>query len=249
PGGLTRAQRQAAVAQRANELLAPLATYLTQTRVIAALAARLGLQPDVTALLVGRLQVPATTHTLLSVLTSPHLIDKPGGTYTPLTRTNFPEQFTAIDLLDKVGTVVKALHLVKNDLTWLLDHHADYGGLDLAQLPVTGPQPAQPLEALLTTSLIVKLERALGTAPRSVQPQDLYALIAAVAGGTIASESAAQTALAAITGWLPVDIAALAGAIGATFPTDYTKPATYDALRTLEAMAGAAGGSGAQLVA
>ena len=38
PGGLTHAQRQAAIAQRANELLTPLATYLTQTRVIAALA-------------------------------------------------------------------------------------------------------------------------------------------------------------------------------------------------------------------
>lgn len=248
PGGLTHAQRQASIAQRASELLAPLATFLTQNRVIAALAPSLGLQPDVTALLVGRLQVPGTTHTLLSVLTSPHLIDKPGGVYTPLIRANFPEQFTAIDLLDKVGTVVKALHLVKMDLTWLLDHHADYGGLDLAELPVTGAQPAQPLAALLATSLIVKLERALGTALASGQPPDLYSLIAAIAAGTIASAGAAQAALAVIAGWQAGDLAALATAIAATFPADYTRPATYDALRTLEAMLSAAGASGAQLV-
>ncbi|HYX77339.1 MAG TPA: neuraminidase-like domain-containing protein, partial [Gaiellaceae bacterium] len=249
PGGLTHTQRQAAIAQRANELLAPLATYLTQTRVIAALAPTLGLQADVTALLVARLQVPPTTHTLLSMLTSPHLIDKPGGNYTPLTRANFPEQFTAIDLLDKVGTVIKALHLVNADLTWLLDHHADYGGLDLAQLPVTGAQPPQPLAALLATSLLVKLERALGTAPLGAPPADLYGLIAAIAGGTIASELAAQAALALIAGWQPADIAALASALGATFPADYTKPATYDRVRTLEAMLNAAGAGGAQLVA
>jgi hypothetical protein len=249
PGGLTHAQRQAAITQRANELLASLATYLTQTRVVAALAPTLGLQADVTALLVGRLQVPSTTRTLLSVLTSPHLIDKPGGTYTPLTRANFPDQFTAIDLLDKVGTVIKALHLVKTDLTWLLDHYADCGGLDLAQLPVTGPQPSQPLATLLATSLIVKLERTLGTAPSGAQPPDLYGLIAAIAAGTIANEGAAQAALTVIAGWEPVDVAALASAVGATFPADYTKPATYDTLRTLEAMLNAAGVGGAQLVA
>jgi hypothetical protein len=248
-GGLTSAQRQAAVDQRATELLTPLATFLTQTRVIAALAPSLGLQPDVTALLVGQLELPASTRTLLTVLTDPHLIDKPGGAYAPATRANLPDQFTAIDLLDKVGTVVKALHLVRADLTWLLTHQAAYGGLDLTQLPVTGAQPAQPLEALLATSLVVKLERALGTAPPPAAPADLYGLIAAVAGATIASEAAAQAALAAITGGQASDIAALAAAVGATFPADYTKPATYDALRTLMAMAGVAGASGSQLVA
>ena len=70
---------------------------------IAALAP-LRLQPDVTALLVAPLQV-RTTRTLLSVLTNPHLTDKPGGLHGAHPR-QLPEQFTAIDLLDKVGTVV-----------------------------------------------------------------------------------------------------------------------------------------------
>ncbi len=249
PGGLTPAQRQAAVDQRAGELLTPLATFLTQTRVIATLAPSLGLQPDVAALLVARLELPATTRSLLAVLTDPHLIDKPGGAYLPATRANFPDQYTAVDLLDKVGTVVKALHLVRADLDWLLSHQAAYGGLDLTQLPVIGAQPPQPLEALLATSLIVKLERALGTAPPPAAVPDLYGLIAGVSDGTIAGEAAAQAALAAIAGWQTVDIAALAGAIGSAFPADYTKPATYDSLRTLEALLGASGASGAQLVA
>ena len=90
------------------------------------------------------------------MLTDPHLIDKPGGAYLPPTRANFPDQYTAVDLLDKVGTVIKALHLVRADLEWLADHQAAYGGLDLTQLPVIGAQPSQPLEALLATSLIVK---------------------------------------------------------------------------------------------
>ena len=59
PAGLSHAQRQAAVNQRASEVLAPLATYLTRTRVIAAVAPNLLLQTDVTALLVEQLTLPA----------------------------------------------------------------------------------------------------------------------------------------------------------------------------------------------
>ena len=247
-GAMPPSQRQAAVAQRATEILTPLATFLTQTRVIAALAPSLGLQPDVTAMLVEKLLVPGTTRTLLSVVTDHHLIDKPGGVYTLLTRANFPNQFIAIDLLHKIGIVVKALHLVRVDLSWLLANAASYGGVDLAQLPVTAAQPNQPLSALLATSLLVKLERALGFAPPGVDPQDLYALISAITSGTIAGEPAAQSALGAIAGWQPADIAALAAAVGVNFPADYTRPATYDALRTLTAMSSAAGAGGAQLV-
>jgi Tc toxin complex TcA C-terminal TcB-binding domain/Neuraminidase-like domain/Salmonella virulence plasmid 28.1kDa A protein len=247
-GGLTAAQRQAAVAQRANQLLAPLATYLTQTRVIAALAANLGLTPDVAALLVNQLDNPGTTHSLLSILTAPHLIDKPGGSYLPLTRINFPDPFVAIDLLDKVGTVVRALRLTRTDVTWLLGHSTAYGGLDLRQLPVTGAQPPQSLTALLNTTLVVKLERLFTHAPPAAAIPDLYALIAGIAGGTVANAAAANAALATVTGWPTADISALASAVGAAFPADYTQPATFDTLHTLAAMQAAAGASATQLV-
>ncbi|MDQ2894182.1 MAG: neuraminidase-like domain-containing protein [Actinomycetota bacterium] len=247
--GLTHSQRQAAINQRASEVLASLATYLTRTRVIAALAPNLQLQADVIALLAEQLTLPASATTLLTVLTDAHLIDKPGGTYTPLTRANFGDAFTAVDLLDKVGIVVKRLHLVRSDLAWLLGHAAPYGGLELRSLPVTGAQPAQPIAALLATSLIVKLERAFTATLASGPIGDLYGLIAAIAGGTIASVAGAQSTLATVTGWRAADIAALCTALGAVFPGDYEKPATYDALRTLQAMLGATGASGDQLVA
>jgi Tc toxin complex TcA C-terminal TcB-binding domain/Neuraminidase-like domain/Salmonella virulence plasmid 28.1kDa A protein len=241
--GLTADQRQAAVSQRATQLLTPLVTYLTQTRVTATLAANLMLTPQVTALLVNQLNQPATADTLLTILTAPHLIDAPA-----LTRPNFPDQFVAIDLLDKVGTVVRALHLSATDVTWLLDHQATYGGLDLRALPVTGAQAPQSLSALLNTTLLISLQRLFTQAPPAAPVTDLYSLIAGIAAGTIASVADADSALATLTGATAGDIGVLAGAVGAVFPADYTQPATFDTLRTLAAMQAATGASAAQLV-
>jgi hypothetical protein len=259
PGGLTPAQLQAAIDLRAQQVLAPLATYLTQTGVIAVLAAGLQLQNDVCAFLVQQLTVSGTALTLLTALTDPALIAQAAGNYTPIGPATFPNQYLAIQLLDKVGTVVHRLHLVKADLSWLVTNAAVYGGLDLAQLPVLGTQPPLTITALLATSLLVKLDREFDAAPPAESMQDLYALIAGVAAGTIANEASAQAALATITGWPVSDIGSLATAIGVSFGGgDYTKPATYDALRTLEKLVGAFGkqkvsqeenlASGAQIV-
>ncbi len=248
PGGLDAAARQAAVNLRASELLTALATWLTQKRVVAAIAAGLGVRTDVAALLAGRLLGPGSTSSILVILTNPHLIDKVAGSYLDPNRANFPDQFSAIDLLDKIATVVKALHLVKTDLTWLLDHHGDFGGLDLAALPVLPAQPDLALEPLLATSLAVKLQRSLGSAAPGVTPADFFGLISAVASAAIASEAAAQSALAAVTGWAFGDIAALASALAPTFPGDYMSPGFYDDVRQLEAMLAEVGAGGAQLV-
>lgn len=245
PGGLTPAQRQAAIDQRAQNVLDPLAVYLTQTRVITVAATSMQLQPDVTALLMQQLDVPGTTATLLGVLTDPGLIAQP---YAPITPANFPDQYLAVRLLDKVGTVVRRLHLVRDDLSWLLANSGVYGGLDLTQLPVTGPQPPLTIAALLTTSLLVKLDRAFVAAPPAAPIRDLYSLISAVDGGQLATEAATQEAFASIAGSTAADVGALATRLGLVFPADYTAPGTYDALRTLVAMLAATGGSGAQLV-
>jgi hypothetical protein len=247
-GGLTPAQLQAAIDLRAQQVLVPLATYLTQTRVTAALASNLQLQNDVTAMLVQQLVVPATALTLLTVLTDPSLITQVAGSYTPITPANFPNQYLSVQLLDKVGFVTRRLHLVNADLSWLLANAAVYGGLDLTQLPVINAQPPLTIGALLTTSLLVKLDRAFNSAPPATTFPSLYTLISAVANGTIANEASAHTALATITGWTTSDIASLATAIGVSFGGgDYATPAIYDALRTLEAMLAATSGSGPQL--
>src|SRR6266566_1248895 len=219
--------------------------------VTAAVAAQLGLANDVTAFLVQQLDVPGTVQTLLAVLTDPALTNPPAGPYPPITRANYPDQFLAIQLLDKVGVVIKRLHLVKSDLSWLVTKFAVYGGLDFTRLPVANTQPALGVAPLLTTVLLVKLARLLTAAPPQSQIQTLYDLIGGVNAGTIINEAAAQAALTTITGWTLGDITSLATAIGVSFGTgDYTNPVTYDALRTLEAMITAMAGKaqGDQLV-
>jgi len=201
PGGLTDAQRQSAVDTRARQVLSSLATFLTQTRVIAALASNLILPSDVTALLATTLVLPASTVTALAALRDPSLITRVGTDYLPINATNYPDQYHSVELLDKVGTVVRRLHLVKDDLTWLLSNPSTYGGLDLADLPILNTQPTLTMAALLTTSLMVKLDRAFTAAPPGTPLKSLHELISAAAAATIPSDADAQIALSAITGW------------------------------------------------
>src|SRR5205823_2023872 len=133
---------------------------------------------------------------LLDTLTDPALIVQP---YTPLTPANFPNQYLAVHLLDKVGLVVRRLHLVKADLAWLLANAAVYGGLDLRQLPVENTQSALTFAELLTTSLAVKLERAFAAAPAAAPVKDLDSLISAVDDRTNANQPDGPAALAAFT--------------------------------------------------
>jgi hypothetical protein len=218
--------------------------------VIAAVAAQLGLANDVTAFVVQQLNVPGTAQTLLAVLTDPALTNPPGGPYPAIDRANYPNQFVAVQLIDKVGVIVKRVHLVKADLSWLITNSGVYGGLDFTQLPVTNAQATLNVALLLTTVLLVKLARMFNAAPPQSPIQSLYDLIGGVNAGTIPNEALAQAELATITGWNLADITSFATALGAVFPADYTTPALYDALRKLEAMITAMSGKaqGSQLV-
>jgi hypothetical protein len=204
--------------------------------VTAALAGRLGLADDVTAFLVQQLQVPGTGQTALAVLTDPALVAQVGGVFTDLTRVNFPDAFVAVQLLDKARLVALAMHLVSTDLAWLFTNAGAYGGLDFTQLPVTNAQPKLALAPLLATALLVKLARAFKAAPPQSAIQTLYDVIGGASDGSLVNEPAVQAAVATVTGWTIADITAFAAALGIVFPADYTNPATYEALRTLEAM-------------
>ena len=202
-----------------------------------------GLANDVSAFILNTFQVPATTNTLLSVLTDPAFT----GSSSPITSANFPNQFLAIQLFDKIAVLVRSLRFVATDLSWLVANSAVYGGLDFTQLPVTTSQPALSLQPLLTTLLIVKLARLWVAATPASAFQSLYDIIGAVGTGSLTNAASTQAALAAITGWPLTDIEAFAAAQGLAFPAAYTNPATYDALRTLEAMSSAVTASGAGL--
>jgi hypothetical protein len=204
-----------------------------------------GLANDVSAFILNLFKVPSTTNSLLSVLTDPAF----SNSTSPVTPTSFPNQFLAIRLFDKIAVLVRALHFVASDLSWLVTNASVYGGLDFTQLPVTTTQPALNLSVLLTTLLVVKLARLWIAAAPSSAYQSLYDVIGAVGTGALANAASSQAALAAITGWPLSDIEAFAAALGLAFPAAYTAPATYDRLRTLEAMSSAVTASGAGLAA
>lgn len=218
--------------------------------VIAAVAANAhtaggsGLANDVTAIILNTLQVQGTGQSILGLLTDPAFT----GSASPITAANFPNQFLAIQLFDKVGVMVRGVHLVALDLTWLLTNAGVYGGLDFTQLPVSPGQPPLALAPLLNTLLLVKLARKFTVAPPQSNVQTLYDVIGGVSSGVLGTAQAAQAALAVITGWPVNDIAAFANALGLAFPGNYTQPSAYDAARSLETMAQTAGASGIQIV-
>ncbi len=250
PTGLTDAGITTALTAVREAILSPSGGDVNGS-VIAAVASQLGLANDVTAFLAQQLHVPNTVRTLISALTDASLTSPAGGPYPAINRANYPDPFLALQLLDKAGLVIKRLHLVLADLSWLVTRAGVYRGLDFAGLPVAGTQDALGLGPLLVTVLLVKLARLFTAAPPSSAIQTLYDLIGGVDGGTIANEPAAQAALATLTGWPLADITTLATALGVSFVgADYTQPATYEALRVLEAMIAAMAGkaSGGQLV-
>ena len=242
----------AALEARAQIVLAPLVRYLMQTQAIAAVAADLGLATNSTAYLVANLTVPQAppgAQTLLTALTDPGLVANPVP----------PNVMTAagnsIRLLHKVGVVIGQLHLIKADLAWLVPNAAVYGGIDLANLPVLAAQPAQSIDQMLATTLLVQLNRSLNALANSTLTPpppiaSLYSLIGAIYAGTITSDGAAQSAFAAIAGAQVPDVAALASGVGVSLAAgDWTSPAAYNRLRTLLAMAAATHGAGVALAA
>ena len=250
--------REAEIATRAGAILQPLERWLTETRAVAAAAAAIALAPDVATLLAERVLVPATPRTLLSALTDPALIarDPVTGAYlAALTPAGVPEQFTTLALLDKLSQVVRALRLGADELDWLLDNAPAIGGLSLRDLPVRPAQADQSVDAWLTTTRFLLLDRTFtaiadSTAVPAPAIPTLRALVAAVIDGTLATDAGVHAALAAIAGWRSDEVAAAAGAIGATLASGaWQRTDTYERVRRLVGMATATGATVAQLVA
>ena len=208
--------------------------------VIAAVAKNLNtvkpLSNDVAAFLMNTINLGGTTTSLLAVLTDSSITSPAGGPYPDVTRLNYPNQFSAIQLLDKIRVIATNFKMVLKDLSWLVNNAAVYGGIDFKQLPVITTQSTLALDPLLSTVLLVKLARLFVASPSSSTIQTLYDIIGGVQNGTLASEGATQAALSTITGWTEADIASLTTALGVQFPADYLISSTYDTLRTLEAM-------------
>ena len=246
---------------RVGYLLDPLEQYLTRAQVAATLAGALSMASDITSLLLTMLAVPAVpaiATRLLDALTEPVLIAPGAGGFgyaQDLTPGNFPVQFASLRLLHKESVLIGKLSLSLGELQWLLTNASAYGGVDLLTLPVLTAQPAQSVDALLATVLLVQLNRSFNAianstaTPAPLYP-DLFSMVAATkAGAFTGNDAAAQAALAAIAGAASTDLQVLAVALGLTVAAgDYLNPSSYDRVRLLLAMQKAANGSGTDLV-
>jgi hypothetical protein len=252
------AAREAEIAARANALLVPLVRWLTEARIVSAVAGGFSISEPSASLLLRAVNTPGLSTAMLAVLDDPQLIsrDPVTGAYNqPLTPVGFPTAFNALRLLDKLAVPVRALKLSTEELDWQIRHGSTIGGLPLAQLPVLTAQPELAIDAWLATSRFVRLDRAFDRLRSAATPpangiRTLRQLVDAVIGSTLATDADAHAALAAIAGWSAVDVAAAAGAFGATLASGaWRGVSTYVAMHRLLSLATAASASVAQLSA
>lgn len=256
--------REDEIADRAAGLLAPLVRWLTESRVVSAVASQLSIPAGVADHLLRNVDGPGTPgRALLSTLTDPELIerDPASGDYLRgLVPADLPEAFQVLRLLDKQSAVVRGLRISADEVAWLLRQGPTVGALDLALLPVLPSQPEQSVDRWLATTAFVGLDREFDAARNTTPPlavTSLRGFVDAVVAGTFADEAAVHAALAGITGWSEGAVAAGAAALGITTPpagpppppNPWTQPRSHERLRRLLAMAEASGATVDQLIA
>ena len=127
-------------------------------------------------------------------------------------------------MFDEIAVLVRALRFVRDDLSWLIENAAVYGGVDLTELAVTPAQHALALPPLLATLLVIKLARLWIPAPQSSAIQTLYDVITSRPFGLARRCHRGPKAFATITGWPRPDIAAFAGKLPSPFPATIRNP-------------------------
>ena len=203
-----------------------------------------GIANDASAVILNTLVLPGTGLSLLRLLADPAFT----GSTNPVTPANFPNQFLAVQLFDKVAVLARALRLIAKDLRWLFANAITYGGADFTAFPVLAAQPALGLSPLLTTLQLIQQVRLFNMAPSQSSVLTLYDLIDGVSTLSLPSANSAQAALATISGWSLSDIISFTAPLGLVYPLSYKQPATYNALYFLGKMISRSGTTGAQLV-
>lgn len=252
------AARESEIAARANALLTPLVLWLAEARVVSAVASGFSISEPNADLLLRTLNTPGTPTPMLAVLTDPQLIarDAATGAYLrTLTPADFPALFDALRLLDKLAIPIKALKLAPDELDWQIRRGSAVGGLPFAALPVRAADVELSLDAWIKTSRFVRFDRTFNRLHVSPTPpangiRTLRELVEAVIAGTLTTDAAVHSALAAIAGWNVADVQTAAVAFGATIASGgWTNVSTYMAIHRLLAMATAANADVMQLTA
>ena len=256
--------REAEIAARANALLTPLTSWLTQSRVISAIATAFSFTEPHADYLLRNVDQPSTSDRLMDTFTDPALIerDSVSGAYLlEITPADMPQAFAAARLLDKLSLVIRSLRLSADEMAWLVRNGSTVGGLELAQLPVLATQADQSIEAWLVTAQFIVLDRAFDAlvfdTSSAVTITSLRALIDGIEDASISSETQIYDALAGITGWSTADINVTATALSIVTPpgpspvtpNPWLNPNSYERLRRLLAMVAASGANANQIVA
>lgn len=252
------AAREAEIATRANALLTPLVRWLTEARIVSAVAGGFGISEANASLLMNAINAPGTTRRVMATLTDPMLIerDAASGAYArALTPTDFGDAFTSLRLLDKLAAAAKALRLSTDELDWLVRRGGAIGALPMADLPVIAAQADIAIDTWLATSRFVALDRrfdrlkASRTLPANgiVTLRDLVDRTTSAAPGT---DPDAQAALAAISGWTVADVTAAATLFGATLAAGaYARVSTYRRIQALLSLSASASATATQAIA
>ena len=252
------AAREAEIATRANALLTPLVRWLTEARIVSAVAGGFSVSEPNAALLLRNVNAPGTTTPMLAMLDDPQLIsrDAASGDYVrSLAPADFPTAFQSLRLLDKLAVPIKALKLSTVELDWQIRSGSAIGGLPLASLPVRTTDTDLAIDTWLATSRFVRLDRALDRLESSSAPptngiRSLRQLVDAAIASTLAADADAHSALAAIAGWSTSDVTAAASAFSATLASGaWRSVETYVAMNRLLSLARSANATVAQLSA
>ena len=252
------AAREGEISARANALLTPLVAWLTQARVIAAVAAGYSMDEPQAERLLRDINAPGTTQDMLATLNDPGLIarDPASAAYLgALTPADFPQAFAALRLLDKQAAAVKALKLNADELRWLLQRGGTISALALADLPVLTTQAEIPIDTWLSTARFVALDRSFDQLGAAATPPangiaSLRDLVDAANATTPPSDTHLHAALAAITGWPVADVAAAATGFGFTAATGgWTQVSSFASLDALLRLADKASAPVSQVLA
>lgn len=229
------AERNALIRSVADALSRSFYIAAKNALLIAALAKAFKLDEDVAGVVLreARLKQPAAAgnRTLLDLLTDDGLVDTLSVPAAPpaLTPAAFDDQYRALRLLHEMVPLLAALKLDAEQAHWMLQNNADFGWMELDDLPYqTGITPVtfEVWERLQDALRLIRTYPPVVNPADAAQPLSVYGLFELVRSGLIAEVLAYG---ARLMGWDLAVLTALDARFGfsAVDLTPYRLPATW----------------------
>ncbi|MCB0837878.1 MAG: hypothetical protein KDD99_14495, partial [Bacteroidetes bacterium] len=228
-GILTEAEETAILDRYAyvNRHLYP---YMSVNLVTEHIASILGLENQISSLILSHISIPGSSLSLHQILQSESLIakDSEGDFITEINEANFPDIFYTYRLVHKISVLIDKLTLTEDEISWMIDMYADTDTFDLSNLPISTP-PVSPLFVEW-----YRLWRHLRFKRMFPEPEETsYFAVLALAFDANSNLSDIQENLALFTQWDQTQIAAMhtyLGLVHSNVQQDYSSPETYHKL-------------------